>query len=101
MNNFVIDYNNRAITLYYDEQIFMFSLEFGDVGDYWHSFVTKDGVIRDINFHQEDENQPPSLQVYELVSTTKTDELLIDTSKYEDIKCSKTIGNPSEYFEYN
>lgn len=50
-NKFVVDYDNKVLTLYYQDQIFMFDLNAGDVGDFWHGFELKDGTELDVCFH--------------------------------------------------
>ena len=96
MNNFVIDYNKKELTLFFEGETHKFNLDEGDVGDFWHSFTNKKGVTKDINFYQEDENEQPSLSVYDLKE--EGEHTVVDTSTGVYITECKTIGNPKNYF---
>ena len=98
---FVVDYDNKVLTLYYQDHIFMFDLSMGDVGDFWHGFVLKDGTGLDVNFHQEDTNQEPYCEIWgmEYVLTWGND----DTKQYamqqiDGIDNCEILGNPINYF---
>lgn len=65
----------------------------GDIGNFWHSFKDKDGVVHDINFWlDESGTYPPSLLVYEL-----DEDEYIDTSRYEEIPLLATRGDVNDY----
>lgn len=95
-NNYIVDYDKKTVTLNYNGEEFKFNLNEGDVGDFWHSFTTKDGVTKDVNFYQEDEKESPSFSVYGLKESEGG--LLIDTSQEENIKDFKQVGDPANYF---
>jgi hypothetical protein len=96
MDNFVIDYDNKALQLNFEGESFNFDLNDGDVGDFWHSFTTKDGVLKDINFHQDNENEEPSIGVYGVVEVDG--ELSVDTNDSIYISECNKFGNPLNYF---
>lgn len=100
MNKFTINYDTKTIELTFNDENFSFDLNKGDVGDFWYSFQTKDGIVRDINFSQEDKNQEPSFAVYGLFlpDKEKPEQLLINMSDETCIDCEEKIGNPDNYF---
>lgn len=99
MNKYTVDYDKKEIILQYAGEKFNFDLNDGDIGDFWHSLKTKDGVEKDINFSQDDENEAPNLSVYGLKPNEDgRDGLLIDTSDEEYIKDFTQVGNPLNYF---
>ncbi len=67
MNKFTVDYDKETLVLSYNGETFNFSLKDGDKGDFWNSFIDSNGVLRDVNFSQEDENDSANLSVYSLV----------------------------------
>jgi len=97
MNKFTIDYDNQVLTLEYKAQFFMWSLIDGDVGDFWHSFVTNDKKVLDIQFGQEDESCEPSLSVYPCIKN-HNGKYETDTSTHESIPCLVTLGDAKNYF---
>mgnify|MGYP000893293983 CR=1 FL=1 len=46
MNHFKLNYDNKILELNFEGEVFNFDLNDGDVGDFWHSFTTKDGVLK-------------------------------------------------------
>ena len=102
MNKFIIDYDKKTLKLFFEGETFDFDLTEGDLPDFWHSFTTKDGVVKDINFHQEDETQEPSLSVYDLKEETHGGETYMTTDTSKDVyieECEK-IGDVANYFGY-
>jgi hypothetical protein len=95
-NNYTVDYTKKTVTLHYNGEEFVFDLNEGDVGDFWYSFTTKAGIIKDVNFYQEDVGEQPSFSVYGVKKSKRG--LLIDTSDGEHIKDFKQVGDPSIYF---
>jgi len=97
MKKFIINYDKQTLLLQYEGEEFYFDLKEGDKGDFWHSFINKNGLERDINFHQEDETQKPSLAIYGLEE--KEGEIYINTSDEEVIEDFEQVGNMKEYFK--
>lgn len=98
---FVVDYDNKVLTLYYREQIFMFDLSAGDTGDYWHAFQLKDGTELDVNFHQEDANNTPYCEIWgiEYLLTWGNDDIKeYCTQQIDTIGECEILGNPINYF---
>ena len=98
---FVIDYDNKVLTLYYQDHIFMFDLSMGDVGDFWHGFVLKNGTELEVNFHQEDANQEPSCEIWGLeylLTWGKDDSRQYDMQQIDCIDICEILGNPINYF---
>jgi len=98
-NQFKINYDKRKLKLIFNNEIFKFNLDDGDVGDFWHSFTLANGVIKDINFYQEDEFQTPIVSVY-VVNVDKDDLLTIDTSQETVIEKYKAKGELNNYFNH-
>jgi hypothetical protein len=96
-NTFLIDYDNKILSLNYNEETFEFNLNDGDVGEFWNSFTTKDGVIKDINYHQEDETQLPTITVYGV--HVVNGETLINTNDSEYITKALRFGDAVNYFK--
>ena len=96
MDNFVLDYDKKTLQLNFEGESFNFNLNDGDVGDFWHSFTTKEGVLKDINFHQYNENEEPSIGVYGVVEVDG--ELSVDTSDSIYITEHIKVGNVLNYF---
>jgi len=93
-NKFVVDYDNKVLTLYYQEQIFMFDLNAGDVSDFWHEFELKDGTQLDVNYHQEDVDDIPFCEIWgKDISKPLNIQQIDGLDKYE------ILGNPINYFE--
>jgi hypothetical protein len=93
MNSFIVYYDEKIVDLDYNDEKFSFNLNDGDVGDFWDSFTTKDGVLKDINFYQEDSSIKPSLSVYDV-----DDDGYIITTYEEVLECSSVYGDPDNYF---
>ena len=94
---FVVDYDNKVLTLYYQDQIFMFDLNMGDVGDFWHGFVLKDGTQLDVCFHQEDSNQEPSCEIWDTALDNEDGKYYIN-HEIDCIDNCEILGNPINYF---
>lgn len=95
-NRYTVNYSKKTLVLHFEGEKFTWDLNDGDVGDFWHSFTTKKGVIKDINFSQEDAGETPNLSVYGVKKSKGG--LLIDTSDEIYIKNFKQVGNPDNYF---
>jgi hypothetical protein len=95
-NSYTVDYTKKTVTLHYNGEVFKFDLNEGDVGDFWHSFTTKAGVIKDVNFVQDDAGEAPGFSVYGVKKSKGG--FLIDTSDEEYIENFKQVGNPVDYF---
>lgn len=67
MNNFIVDYDKETLVLNYNGETFNWNLKDGDKGDFWNSFTDSKGILRDVNFSQEDESDSANLSVYNLV----------------------------------
>ena len=99
-NYFKVNYDTKELTLHYEGEDFKWNLNDGDVGDFWNSLETKKGVVKDINFSQEDENQKPSLALYGVI---KGEDGLwnINTSDATVIDIYETVGDMTNYFGVN
>lgn len=97
-NKFVIDYDNKVLTLHYLEQVFMFDLNAGDTGEYWHGFELKDGTKLDINYHQEDTNQEPYCEIWD-TALDKEDGKYYINHEIDGINNYEILGNPINYFK--
>jgi len=95
-NKFVIDYDNRVLTLHYLEQVFMFDLNAGDTGEYWHGFELKDGTKLDINYHQESEKDEPICDIW---ATKLEDNNYYISHVIDIIDTYEILGNPINYFK--
>ena len=80
-NKFVVDYDNKVLTLHYQDHIFMFDLNAGDIGDFWHGFQLKNGTEIWNTALNEDGNHYINFQ--------------IDT-----IDSCEILGNPINYFGF-
>ena len=98
MNKFKIDYNKKELTLHYEGEVFSWFINEDDLSDFWNSLTTKEGVVKDINFHQEDENQKPSLALYGVLNVDSPEGGTIDTSDEIVIDVYETVGNAESYF---
>jgi len=96
INTFILNYDKKTLNLNFEGETFSFDLNDGDVGDFWHSFTTKDGLIKDINFHQEDETQSASVGIYGVIEVDG--ELTIDADDSIYIQSCVYVGNPKNYF---
>lgn len=97
MNNYEINYNWRTLVVNFEGETFTFDLNDGDTGEFWHSFTTKEGVVKDINFSQEDVDEVPNLSIYG-VKEDEAGQLLIDTSDEIYVEEYTQIGNQYSYF---
>jgi hypothetical protein len=100
-NKFVVDYDNKVLTLSYQDQIFMFDLTAGDTGDFWHGFELKDGTKLDVNFHQESANDEPYCEIWGigyLLTWGKDDVREYCTQQIDGIGECEILGNPINYF---
>ena len=97
-NKFVVDYDNKVLTLYYQDQIFMFDLSMGDVGDFWHGFELKDGTELDVCFHQEDANQKPYCEIWDSALDLEDGKNYIN-HEIDSIGNCEILGNPINYFK--
>ena len=94
---FVIDYDNKVLTLYYLGQVFMFDLTSGDTGDFWHSFQLKDGTDLDVNYHQESANNEPYCEIW-AVALEEEDGKYYTNHQIDEIGNCEILGNPKNYF---
>jgi len=93
---FVIDYDNKVLTLHYLGQVFMFDLTAGDTGDFWHGFELKDGTELDVNFHQEDAEDSPYCEIW---STKLIEDDTYQTyQRIDQIGDCEILGSPLNYF---
>jgi hypothetical protein len=93
---FVIDYDNKVLTLHYLGQVFMFDLNDGDVGDFWHGFQLKDGTMLDVNYHQESSKDEPYCEIW---STKLFEDNASQTyQQIDSIGECEILGNPINYF---
>jgi len=97
-NKFTIDYDKKILTIFFENEVFVLNLNDGDVGDFWNTLTNKktnwwtSGIVKDVNFHQEDKQQEPTVCLYGV----KDGE--IDTSDEIVISEHICIGNPDNYF---
>ena len=70
LDSFVVNYDNLELNIYFEGEEFVRDLNEGDVGDFWHSLETKNGVIKDVNFAQEDAEEEPCLSLYKIVDNS-------------------------------
>jgi len=96
MNHFKLNYDNKILELNFEGEVFNFDLNDGDVGDFWHSFTTKDGVLKDINLYQESEKETASIGLYGVIEVDG--ELTINTNDSIYIVSCIYEGNPLNYF---
>lgn len=95
-NKFVVDYDNKVLTLHYQDQIFMFDLNSGDTGDFWHGFELKDGTELDVNFHQESDKDEPYCEIW---STKLIEDDTYQTyQRIDELGDCEILGNPINYF---
>jgi hypothetical protein len=95
----IVNYDEKTITLYFRWQTFKFDLTLGDIGDFWHGFETHDGTIYNVSFHQESDDENPSVNVYGTI-LEDDGELTIDSWNCTDIDIKETIGDVNNYFNY-
>lgn len=93
---FVIDYDNKVLTLHYLGQVFMFDLNAGDVGDFWHGFELKDGTKLDVNYHQESAKDEPYCEIWGIKSIDDTTHQTYQ--QIDGINSCEILGNPINYF---
>lgn len=97
---FVIDYDNKVLTLHYLGQVFMFDLNEGDVSDYWHGFQLNDGTDLNVNYHQESANDEPYCEIWGMryICKWNDDTLHYDMSQIDVLDNCEILGNPINYF---
>jgi hypothetical protein len=99
-DKFIVDYDKKELVVTFEGEQFTFDLTEGDTGDFWHSLTLKNGTVKDINFHQEDFDEAPSVALYG-VKENEEGELLIDTDDEILITEHSTKGNSFNYFDWN
>jgi hypothetical protein len=98
-NFYFINYDLKMLTLFYKGEAFIFDLTKGDVGDYWHGFTAKDGTHLDINYHQEDGDMRPNLEIWDDVQIEEDEDGCGYCYQQIDyIEEYDTIGNAEMYF---
>ena len=99
-NQGILNLTEKKVSFKFNDEDFVMDLTEGDLHDSWNSFVDKNNVTRDLNFHWEgfSENHKPSLTVYEL---TDNGDGTWSTNWSEDtnIKLIQVIGTEGEYFD--
>lgn len=96
MNTFKLDYTKRRITLNYINNTYDFDLTKGDVGEFWHSFTDSNTEkIYDINFHQENESEIPTVTIYGVVIK---DGQFEQGDEVEKITKCDIVGDFNDYF---
>jgi hypothetical protein len=93
-DKFHIDYDKRTLVIVFEKRVHAFNLIDGDVGDFWHSLVTSDGTEKDVNFYQE-EGEEPSVSIYGV------EDGLINTNDSISIPKGEVVGDPSNYFNFD
>ena len=96
-DKYLVDYDHKLLAISFEGETFHFNLNDGDVGDFWHSLTTKGGVIKDVNFFQDDEKEVPNLSLYG-VKKNESGEYLIDTSDEIYIEKYLQAGDQLNYF---
>ena len=97
---FVVDYDNKVLTLHYLEQVFMFDLNTGDTGDFWHGFTLKNGTELDVNFHQESAKDEPYCEIWSVSEGygNYPDDMFLSYQQINVISDCEILGNPTNYF---
>ncbi len=100
-NQGILNLTEKKIFFKFNDEDFEMDLTEGDLEDNWNSFVTENGVVRDLNFHWEgySENHKPTLTVYEL-RDNGDGTFSTDTFNGSEvlIKLISVIGTEGEYF---
>lgn len=96
-DGFFIDYDKQQIILWWNEVEYVFDLKEGDVGDFWDTIKTPEGVEYDVNFFQEDESSEQGLSIYEL---EWGEDGYISTGRRSILELLNpwVKGNPENYF---
>ena len=100
-NQGILNLTEKKIYFKFNDENFVMDLTEGDLPDSWNSFTTKDGVVRDLNFHWEgySEGSVPNLTIYELRDngdgTWSTD---FYNNSDIDVEFIEVIGTEAEYF---
>lgn len=94
-NSYILNYDKKEIVLTWRGEKFVFNLNDGDIGDYWNSLTHSSGLQKDVNFHQE-EGEEPNFEIWNLIED-EDGQLQIDTDE-EYIECAYTEGTQSNYF---
>ena len=97
-DHFIVSYDNKKLVLVYENELFEFDLNHGDIGEFWGSFTQKDGTPRDINFHQENDEQEPTVEIYELDWDETVKKYKLGNSLDILNSCFKS-GDPRNYFD--
>ena len=92
-NSFILNYDKKTLVIFFEGQEFPFDLNDGDIGDFWNSLTTKDGINKDVNFSQENKDEKPCVTVYEII-----DGSFVNTNNGISIPKDNIIGNPDNYF---
>lgn len=101
-NQGILNLTEKKIYFKFNDEDFVMDLTEGDLDDNWNSFTTKDGVVRDLNFHWEgySEGSVPNLTIYELRDngdgTWSTD---LYSNSDVDVELIEVIGTEAEYFD--
>ena len=90
MNKFTINYDKRTLVLNYQNGLYFFDLNEGDVGDFWHSFYTDDQKLA-INYHQE-MGYSPNVEIWNFENNFSYNECIEVIDNYE------LFGTPENYF---
>lgn len=94
---FFVDYDVKRLSLFYNNGLYEFDLNEGDIGDFWHTLTDKYGKQYDINFCV-DHYDRPTLSVYKL-RPSEGGGLEINTSDFESIKYKGSRGNLKQYLK--
>lgn len=96
-NQAILNLRKKKVNFKFQDQDFEIDLTEGDLPDSWNSFTTADGIVRDVNFTQEDGDS--SLSVYELKEDKHDETYSTDWDKATTIEIVETIGTEEEYFK--
>ena len=94
----VINYDEKTLEVVFNEELFLWSLDDGDVGDFWHSFKVK-GKVYDVNFYLPDLDAKPSVYVYGTYIDKDSGARLVDTMKETGIAIKIVEGEINNYFK--
>lgn len=90
-----INYDKKEMDIVIDDVVYPFDLNEGDVGEFWHSLNHK-GQVYDVNYHQEEETQEPSIALYPVHHAFGV--TLTDYANGQAIEDIDTYGDPLNYF---
>jgi len=92
-NSFNINYTKKELIIFFEGQEYPFNLNDGDVGDFWHSFITNiNWEDKDVNLTQENKDEEPLVSVYDVKDGQ------IDTKSGITIPKGIVSGYPDFYF---